>query len=199
MRLLVAGLLLFANLQTGAVRLGGDLTQGLRLVYASNGQEQPAWVVDSVTSRLALLPQGDCARFYLRRRPDQAMAEENRVCVVRDTLFGWDARRAGWQPRRPVGPGMTLVLPQANGDTVTFTTGTPSEEAISERNLVVIPTTVLTVDSLGRPKRRLRERFSPGLVTATGGVFERADSGSAAGWRVEQTFELRAIGPGSPP
>jgi len=198
MRYLCTGFLVLFGLQVGSAGLGRDLAPGLQLIYASNDQEQPAWVIDSVIAGMALLPQGDCAQFYLRRQPDQARAEENRACIVGDTLFIWDPRRATWQPRRPVGPGMTLNFPQANGDTIRYTTGAPAEEVISGRRLVVIPTIVLTVDTLGRPKRRLRERFALGLVTATGGVFERPDSG-IAGWRVEQTFELRAIHSGSRP
>jgi hypothetical protein len=196
--LALAGLLLP---QTGSVGLGRDLAPGLQLVYESNGQEQPAWVVDSVISRLPLLPLADCARIYLRRRPDQLRADESRVCVTRDTLFMWDARSGDWLPRRPVGAGMTMRFPQASGDTVRYSTGALTEEVISGRRLAVVPTTVLTVDSLGRPRRRLRERYSPSLVTATGGVFERPDSAATNGWRVEQAFELRAIrsGPGSPP
>ncbi|MGH7561503.1 MAG: hypothetical protein ACRENB_10830 [Gemmatimonadales bacterium] len=85
------------------------------------------------------------------------------------------------------------MFPQSSGDTVHFSTGAVSEETISGRRIVVVATTVLTVDSLGRPKRRLRERYSPGLLTATGGVFEVPDATAAGGWREERAFELREV------
>jgi hypothetical protein len=88
---------------------------------------------------------------------------------------------------------MTLVLPRANGDTVRYTTEDNSYETISGMRLQVITTTVLTVDSLGQPKRRLRERYAVSLATATGGVFEVPDPN--AGWRAEQTFELTRMSP----
>jgi hypothetical protein len=56
----------------------------------------------------------------------------------------------------------------------------------------VLPTVLLTLDSAGRPVRRLRERFSLGLATATSGAFEVPDSASPGGWRVTQEFVLIA-------
>ena len=167
----------------------------MRLVYHANGQEQPAWTVDSVQAGLALERYTNCVRTYIRRRVDQTQPEESRLCVSRDTLFGWDTRRAAWLPQRPVGPGMVLVLARSNGDTVRYATDSTTHENISGRQIAVLSTTVTTVDSLGRPKRRLRERYALSLTTATGGRFETPDPSAPGAWRTDQEFELREIRP----
>ncbi|MGH2609056.1 MAG: hypothetical protein ACRDHF_08190, partial [Tepidiformaceae bacterium] len=123
----------------------------------------------------------------------QAEPDESRLCVERDTLFAWNARRGAWLPQRPVGPRMAITTVSAAGDTVHFATEDVAEETVAGRRLVVVHTTVTTVDSLGRAKRRLRERYAPTLATATGGRFEVPDPAAPQGWRVEQEFELRAI------
>lgn len=188
-------LLFLAVAQGGAGPAGGDLAPGMRLVYSSNNQEQPPWTVDSVQAGLALDRHTNCVRTYIRRRVDQAQPDESRLCVSRDTLFGWDARRGAWLPQRPVGPGMVLVLSRSNGDTVRYATDSIAYENISGRRLMVLGTTVTTLDSLGRPKRRLRERYALSLATATGGRFEAPDPAAPGGWRTEQEFELREIRP----
>lgn len=137
------------------------------------------------------MPGADCARFFMRRSPQQP-SSETRLCVARDTLYGWDARRSSWIAQRPVGPRMTLGLPRTNGDTVRYMTGDTSYETISDVRLQVVATTVLTVDSLGQPRRRLRERYALSLATATGGIFETPDPVTGA-WRVEQAFELTRL------
>jgi hypothetical protein len=88
---------------------------------------------------------------------------------------------------------MELSLPRPNGDTVRYVTGAVSEEAIGSRRLRVLTTTVTTIDSAGRPKRRLTERYAVTLTTATGGRFEVPDASSPTGWRTERAFELREI------
>lgn len=185
--MLVGTLLL---LQLAAPRLATDLSAGLQLHYESTPQPGSVWTVDSVATVTDAMPGGQCARFTIRRGSG-AQPNETRVCVARDTLFGWDARRGAWSPQRPVGPHMTFVQPRANGDTVRYSTDTAAVETISGQQVVVLPTVVLTVDSLGKPKRRLRERYALSLATATGGVFEVPDGTGA--WRPEQTFELRQL------
>jgi hypothetical protein len=180
-------------LQPVAPRLAVDLRPGLELHYTSQARETPAWVVDSVMRGEALMVDADCARFFIRRSPEQP-SSETRLCVGRDTLFGWDARRSTWIAQRPVGARMTLVLPRASGDTVRYTTEGMSYETISGVRVQVVATTVLTVDSLGRSRRRLRERYALSLATATGGVFETADTATGT-WRTEQSFELRRLSP----
>ncbi len=175
-----------------ASRLAGQLRPGMQLVYASGDQSQPPWTVDSVRLGLPLRAASDCAAVFLRRQPQQP-AEENRLCLAHDTLYGWSAKRASWDPQRPVGPGMRLTIVRSNGDTVRYETGAAGEETISGMAIPVVSTTVTTLDSLGRPRRRLRERYAITLATATGGSFESPDSTRPAEWRTQQAFELRKI------
>lgn len=178
--------------QQAAQRPAAALQTGMQLVYVSDGVEQDPWVVDSVWLDAALMDRGACARVLLRRRAGQP-ADDTRVCVRSDTLFGWDARRETWVPQRPVGPNMEFVTPRANGDTVRYATTAYTDAVVSGVALRVLPTVVMTVDSLGRPKRRLEERYALALVTATMGRFEVPDSSAPAGWRTERDFSLRAI------
>ena len=185
--------ILLLLVQESVVSLGGDLRSGMELVYASNGRPQPPWSIDSALTGLVLDGRSGCARILLRRRPSPAPAEETRHCTSGDTLFAWNPRDSVWRPQRPIGSGMILSFLRAGGDTVRYETIRMGEEVISGRRIRVVETTVTTVDSLGRPKRRLRERYAPSLATATGGVFEVPDPSSPGGWRTEQEFELSVI------
>ena len=129
----------------------------------------------------------------IRRQPDRVEAPEERLCVERNVLHAWDANQAAWQPQRPVGAGMELRLPRPNGDTLHYKTTSITEEVVSGVRLPVVNTTMTTIDAAGKPKRRLVERYSVTLTTATGGRFEAPDSNAAGGWRTEQQFELREI------
>lgn len=184
--------ILLLLVQENVVPIGGDLRSGTELVYASNGRPQPPWSIDSALTGLVLDGRTGCARI-LRRRPSPAPAEESRHCISGDTLFGWSARDSLWRPQRPVGLDMRMSFPRPGGDTVRYHTSQAGEEVISGRRIRVIQTDVITVDSLGRPKRRLRERYAPGLATATGGRFEVPDASAPGGWRTEQEFELKII------
>jgi hypothetical protein len=86
-----------------------------------------------------------------------------------------------WSTRRP------------NGDSVHYETGSRAEEMIGDLRVVVVPTVVTTVDSLGRPKARLRERFALALATATGGTFERPDPAASGQWKPQSTFVLKEL------
>jgi len=99
----------------------------------------------------------------------------------------------GLVPAAPGGAAHDALDRNRRGDTVHYATGDVAEETVSDRRLAVVHTTVTTVDSVGRPRRRLRERYAPSLATATGGRFEVPDAAAPGGWRVEQEFELRAI------
>jgi hypothetical protein len=168
------------------------LRPGMELVYSSNGQDQPAWRIDSVRHDQSLRPGSVCTVVFQRRMP-QNPAEEIRLCQSQDTLLSWNPERGEWRAQRPVGPNMSLDFTRPNGDRVRFETGDSGEEEISGRKIPVVATTVTTTDSTGRPKRRLRERYALGLATATGGVFEIPDSVQAGAWRAQQSFELREI------
>ena len=170
-----------------------QLQPGMVLIYESNGVAQPPWTVDSLRLGAPLLPGAECAVVHLRRRPDLDQAEETRLCVARDTLYRGEAGSGRWTISRPVGPGMVWVTGGANGDSVRYETGSAARETISGLSIPVVHTTVTTTDSLGRPKRRLRERYALTLATATGGVFESPDSTDPGRWVPGQKFELREI------
>lgn len=180
-------------LRTGSDPVASKLQPGMQLVYGTpGGAMQPAWTVDSVETGRIIEGRTDCARVFIRRRPDQP-APEARLCVSGDTLFGWDTRARAWQPQRPIGAGMTMVFRRPNGDTVRYTTAELGQQVVSDMMLEIVATTVLTVDSLGRPRRRLVESYSPGLTTATGGEFSVPDSTATGGWRSENRFALMQI------
>jgi hypothetical protein len=174
-------------------RLASGLEPGMQLLYESEGEQQPPWSIDSVSLGAALRQESECAVVHLRRRPDQAIPEESRLCLANDTLYRWDARLGDWTISRPVGPRMSWTSRQAGGDVVRYETGERAEEKISGRAIPVVQTTVTTSDSSGHPKRRLRERYAISLTTATGGSFETADSGGRGEWRSQRSFELREI------
>jgi hypothetical protein len=91
---------------------------------------------------------------------------------------------------------MVMEFVRANGSKVRYEVGGTGQERVPGLNVDRVPvvfTMVTTTDSLGRPVRRLRERYAIGLATATGGEFEVLDSTAPEGWRVEQRFKLREI------
>lgn len=172
---------------------GGQLKPGMELIYASDGAAQPPWTIDSVLLGVALLSGAECTVIRLRRRPDQARVEESRLCLARDTLYRWDASDRRWVISRPVGANMVWSATRRNGDLVRYETGVVTSERISGRTIPVVLTTVTTTDTLGRPSRRLRERYAVTLATATGGVFETPDPQNPGSWATSSAFELRVI------
>jgi hypothetical protein len=173
--------------------LASDLRQDMTLVYASGGQDQPAWLIVSVEVGAALKEHADCARLRIRRRPDEVEPADSRLCVERQILYGWDADRAAWLPQRPVGPNMDLTIPRANGRSEHYVTGSIGVDVIGARRLRVVDTTLTTMDAEGKAVRRLRERYALSLATATGGRFETPDPERPGQWRTQQIFELREI------
>jgi hypothetical protein len=103
-------------------------------------------------------------------------------------MYSWSDAE-GHVPLRPVAPGARFE--KKGVVTATYETGQRTTDRISGHGFAVIPTTITIRDSAsGQVLRRVRERFSVGLATATGGVFEIPDSTSAGGWRQVQRFEL---------
>lgn len=189
---IVVALFFSAVIPAETPKLASDLRAGMVLVYASGGQDQPAWSIDLVEAGAPLKDHADCARTRLNRRPGGPM-EENRLCVEHDMLYAWNEDRVAWLPQRPVGPGMELALPRADGGSVRYVTGSTSVEVIGGLRLQVLETTVTTMDASGRAVRRLRERYAITLATATGGRFEVPDPDDPNAWRLQQNFELREI------
>ena len=181
-----------AIVPAGAPAPGADLRQGMVLIYASDGRDQPPWSIDFVEAGASLKANADCSRLRIRRQPAET-AQESRLCVENGMLLAWDSDRDSWLPQRPVGSGMALTLTRPNGDVVRYQTGAASEEVIGSFRLQVVETTATTTDSAGRPLRRLRERYALTLATATGGRFEVPDPDVPGAWRTQQVFELREI------
>ncbi|MEX2178247.1 MAG: hypothetical protein WD801_06025 [Gemmatimonadaceae bacterium] len=174
---------------TSADSPGALLSRGTQLVYASAGQDAPPWTVEQITRDTTLGGMHRCSVIHLRTSPAQAAPEHRMYCVRGDTLFAWDSAQLRHAPLRPVGPDMSM---EVKGRTVTSTyvTGERLREAIGSVAVDVLVTTVTTRDSTGAVVRRLRERYSVGLATATGGVFEIPDSTASSGWRQQRAFEL---------
>lgn len=112
---IIAALAVQVIIPAGTPKLASDLRQGMTLVYAAGGPDQPAWSIVAVEAGAALKEQADCARLRIRRRPDEVESDDSRLCVERQILYAWDADRAAWLPQRPVGPNMELTIPRASG------------------------------------------------------------------------------------
>jgi len=176
---------------------GSRLEPGMQLLYGSGGSEQPPWVVERVTTGVTLGGMNGCADARIHVNPGRRDAEARLYCVRGDTLFAWDTTARVHRALRPVGPGMVFEL-RGRTSVSRYETGGVAEERISGVGIPVVATTVTTRDSVGRAIRRLRERYSVGLMTATGGVFEVPDSTAASGWRTELAFDLVRIVPRRP-
>jgi hypothetical protein len=193
LRALAAASVAFLLAAPGDPRLGSELRAGMQLIYASGGRDQPPWIVVAVDRTAVSEPGADCVRVRIRRQAAQTEAPEERLCIEGGTLYAWNAARSERLAQRPVGEHMDATFPRPNGDTIRYITGVFAEETIGTYTLRVLPTTVLTVDASGKPKRRLVERYAIALTTATGGRFEAPDPAAPGGWRTEQSFELREI------
>ena len=185
----LAGALAAAN--GVATMLGGHLSNGMRLTYSSGGVETP-WVIDSVHRDLTVAGKAGCVRIWLRLSPAQPQADVRTHCVTGTTMSTWDDKSGALLPARPVAAG-GLTLERPGGISVRYDVAAASADTVSGIVLSVLPTTVSTIDSTGRTVRRLRERFSPAIATATWGVFEVADSTASNGWRTTREFKLVAI------
>jgi hypothetical protein len=192
--MIAQSVLLFVCLIVGELRLeriGARLLPTMQLIYASGGVES-AWTVDSVARDTTLGGRSPCVRIRLRTRSEGA-PETRAYCTDSTMMFTWDDRTQQLRASRPLSAGGALELPQRDGGQVRFESAASTVEQIGTQSLEVIPTTVTTRDSTGTIVRRLRERFSVGLATATGGVFEVPDSSQAGGWRTVRSFEMTAI------
>ena len=181
-------------------RVGFHLRPGMQLIYSSDESESPPWIIDSL-SAWATAGRHNCLRIRLRASPN-ANLETRSHCTDSATMFNWDERAGVLRPARPLRPGASLEVRQASGTMARFETGAIDTEQIPIRvganttstlPVEILETVVTTTDSTGRVVRRLRERFSAGLATATGGVFEVPDTTQQTGWRVVRRFELIAI------
>ncbi len=181
------------GLQAQTPTLGSQLGGGTTLLYHRDGTPQPLWTVDSIYTVATEFEGAQCIVAHIRRGPAPSR-EPDRLCLRADTLYRWSSPAGRWEVSRPVGADMTWRMRRANGDTVRYETGRVAQEAIGGVRVDVLPTVVTTVDSLGRPKARLRERYAVTLLTATGGTFDRPDSTDTSQWTPQSTFVLTALG-----
>ncbi|MGH7497635.1 MAG: hypothetical protein ACREL3_02155 [Gemmatimonadales bacterium] len=179
-------------------RVASQLSKGMALVYVSDGRSQPPWLVDSLGAGDPLRPGTDCASVSLRRGATDRRPEHSRLCLSSDTLYRWESARKSWSMFRPVGPDMSFTIVKANGDSVHYATGALGEDMISGTAIQVVNTTMTTVDALGRPRLRVRERYAVSLATATSGTFEAPDPAGGGRWVPKHTFELKELRPASP-
>jgi hypothetical protein len=178
-------------------RAGELLRVGTTLVYSSGGVET-AWTIDSLASDTTLGDRSGCVRMRLRLGPT-APQSTRAFCADSGRLLTWDDRLQQHRAARPLIANGSLAV-RSTGSVSVFETGDFAADTISGVPIDVIPTTITTRDSTGRVVRRLRERFSVQLLTATRGVFEVPDPAQQRGWRVERQFDLvRVSGAASRP
>lgn len=173
--------------------LAGLLRDVLSLTYASDGTLQLPWRVrHDGRLRREIGGTSYCVRFVMQRAAAPSPADSSRLCVAGDTIFTVEPTGAV-RATRPIGPGMTLIVPTRTKGTAHYQTLSAAADTISGIPIPIILTTVTTRDSVGRMVQRLTERFSPGLATATRGEFSVPDSTVPGGWRLRQVFELKSI------
>ena len=173
--------------------LAGLLRDVTTLTYASDGALQPPWRVrHNGVLRGEISGTSYCVRVVMQRGVTASPADSLRLCVAGDTIFSVESSGAV-RATRPIGPGMTLVVPTRPRGTAHYQTLSAATDTISGIAIPIVLTTVTTRDSLGRMVQRLTERYAPGLATATRGEFSVPDSTVPGGWRMRQVFELKSI------
>jgi hypothetical protein len=170
---------------------GHLLEPGMRLLFLT-GSSETFWHIDSVTRDTTLGGMHGCTRIVLRTSAERP-AEVRGYCSDRGMLHMWEESSRTLRPLRPIAPGRTLDLRHANGVVSRYETGAMETDRVVGVEVQVLPTTVTTYDSDGRVIRRVRERYAPGLFTATTGVIERPDPDTVEGYRAELRFTLASI------
>lgn len=182
--------MLRVGFQPASPRLGERLKAGMRLHYSSGGVVTP-WLVVGVNGDTIVAGRPGCVALRLRFAPTDTVTTERIHCSNSTTMLTWSRSSERLFPARPLSTG-ELVLPGPAGGKVRYV-ATPREiDSIGGIPYVVVPTVVETFDADGRMVRRLRERFSLDLATATCGVFEVPDGTT---FRAERSFGLVAVTP----
>lgn len=175
------------------------LRNGMRLVYEAEGQGESTWTVERVRRGVELGGRTGCSEIVFAGRGAEGGPEVRWRCREDGFMYGHDAGSSAWVILRPVGSGMSWERRSEDGTLVArYTTEEATFEDIGDLPVGVVPTTVEMFDSTGAVTRRLRERYAPGLETATGGVFEVPDADDTSGWRVVTVFQLVSILPPDP-
>src|SRR5690349_20435529 len=92
---------------------GSLLTQGMQLVYSSGDQETPPWMITSV--RDTTIGALSTCRVISIARPTRPL-ETRQWCQGADMVLAWDTATKSLRPIRPIGEGMSLVVPGARGN-----------------------------------------------------------------------------------
>lgn len=183
-----------ASLPSGGARPGSMLRPGTQFIYVV-GNTETVWTIDSIAHDAAFGGRRDCVRMRLRLSPEQPEGEVRAFCADSAMMYAWNDSAQKLTAIRPLSAGGVLELPGRGGNTVRFEAGAPVVERISGFEVTVIPTVVTTRDATGRVTHRLRERFSLGLATATGGVFEVPDPEKPGDWKRQTRFEIAYVRP----
>jgi hypothetical protein len=168
---------------------GLQVVAGMELTYASNGTNAPPWRVESVERDVALGGRTGCLRVRYFPGGPRPAADVRLTCEFDGNLHAWNGSTSAWVPTRPLHSGGTLTT-RSNGAEHRYVVGDARVDTVSGHPIQVLETTMVTSDSVGRPIRRLRERYAPVLGTATWGVFEQPDSTAPGGWKVVQEFRI---------
>ncbi len=168
------------------------LAVGVELTYSSGGQAGAPWRVELAERDLAIGGRTGCVRVRFAAGGPRAGPDTRTTCETDGILFSWNSTGQVWRASRPVAPARTLET-TTGASVFRYTTGSLATDTIGQFIVRVVETTMTTTDSTGRTIRRLRERFAPGLGTATWGSFERPDPAAPDGWVVEREFRLTAI------
>jgi hypothetical protein len=194
---LVLALALFLVGEQPSQRLGALLRPGTQMLYMLDASET-FWTVDSIARDTVLGGRPHCVRFRLRLDIRQTEPDTRAYCADSLMMYGWDDRTRTHTALRPLSAGGVLDV-KAGDMTIHYESGAMTMDRISGTPVEVIPTTITIRDATGTVVRRVRERFSLGLATATGGVFEMPDSSAASGWRQEQRYEIINLRQWRPP
>lgn len=187
LRVLALAAALFAVAVPRPEKIGERLRPGMVMIYVTADAET-FWHVDTVARDTTLGGRTGCVRMRIRMSNDDPVPETRSFCADSTMMYGW-SQKDGHVALRPISTNARFET--GGSIRAIYETGDWTTDRISGHEFAVLPTTITIRDtSSGKILRRVRERFSVGLATATGGVFEVPDSAAAGGWRQIQRFEL---------
>ena len=173
---------------------GSLLKQRMSLQYEAGTKRGEPWMIDLVEMDRPHAGREHTSHIRIRKDGRSSAPEDLRLARDESQLLEFAASSSHWQPSRPLRPGQTLKVRDSKGPvTSRYETGAYSLEQISGIIVTVLLITVTFLDAAGKPSRRLRERYSIGLATATGGVFETAEDSSPGQFKPTLKFELIEI------
>lgn len=173
---------------------GNLLREGMTLVYSANGKPGDRWKVEKILHDQEHAGQKGATLIQYAAAEPGVQPEIRWRRLVDSTLHTFDEETGEWSASRPVGPGITWEEKDPTGRvTARYATGAAGTDRIGEREIPIVETTISFLDDQGQVSRRLRERYSLGLETATQGIFEVPDPATPGQWKPTLTFELIQI------